>query len=428
MTGPGPAITINRMPVTPATPRLKRVTPGMWVALAWCAVTVYTFVSFVPLPAGGFPTFVDGGSSAGWHNATSRQEPTHLPVLFVAGVLAIAAAVLLSRRPLPAFALLLAASLTAASTHTATLQSAMDLPVENFLAADVALGFIAAHRSGRTSKAAGAMALATIGGWMAAKAFLAFPFKASMDVMVALTVAVAWLIGNSIHQTREHAQTLSARAAEQATISERLRISRELHDAVAHSIGIIALQSGAARRCMTTQPQEAHDAMAAVERASRETLSGLRRMLGALRQSDAAPLEPAPGLADVDGLAASTTAAGVHVEVLWRGEHRPLPREIDRSAFRIIQESVTNVVRHSGTKFCLVSVEHRGDELVVEIVDRGRGCAGTTGHGFGLTGMRERVGLLDGEFFAGPRPDGGFRVTARLPVPRTGAAVSIGGR
>jgi len=420
-------ITINAMLATPTFPRLKHLTPGMWVALTWCAVTVYTFVSFVPLPAKEFPTFINTENSDDWWSATSHQGPTHLPVLFLAGVIAIAAAMLLHRRPLPAFALLLAASLAAASTHTATVQSAMDLPVENYLAADVALGFIAAHRSERTSKAAAALALAAIGGWMATKAFMAFPFQASMDMMVALTVAVAWLIGNSIRQTREHAQALSARAAEQAVTSERLRISRELHDAVAHSVGIIALQSGAARRCMTTQPQEACEAMAAVERASRETLSGLRRMLGALRQSEAAPLEPAPGLADVERLAAATTAAGVHVELLWRGEPRPVPREIDQAAFRIVQESVTNVVRHAGTRSCRVSVEYRDDELLIEIVDRGRGRADAAGPGFGLAGMRERVALLDGEFSAGPRTGGGFRVRARIPVPET-AATSTGGR
>jgi signal transduction histidine kinase len=154
-------------------------------------------------------------------------------------------------------------------------------------------------------------------------------------------------------------------------------------------------------------------------------------MLGALREADRAP---APGLADLDRLAAATTAAGVHVDVRWRGEPgAALPPEIDLSAFRIIQESVTNVVRHAGTGSCRVTVDCRQEgELSIEVTDDGRGRGGTPGPagtpgavgapattatGYGLIGMRERVSLLHGDFSARPRPEGGFRVAARLPVP-----------
>jgi signal transduction histidine kinase len=225
-----------------------------------------------------------------------------------------------------------------------------------------------------------------------------------------------------MRQSHVHAETLRAQATVQAVTAERLRIARELHDMVAHSIGIIAIQAGVGSRVIDTQPAEARNALSAIEATSRETLSGLRRMLGALRraepgsESEAAPLDPSPGLADLDRLAATTADAGVRVEVQWRGQRRPLPADIDLSAFRIIQEAVTNVVRHAGTGHCRVSIDHQDEELSIEVVDDGRGCT-IAGTGYGVIGMRERVGLLHGDLSVGPRPEGGFRVAARLPVP-----------
>ncbi|MFE7566517.1 sensor histidine kinase, partial [Streptomyces sp. NPDC057539] len=262
------------------------------------------------------------------------------------------------------------------------------------------------------------------------------------EPFVALTAIIAWLIGNSVHQARAHTAELQARAAAQAITAERLRIAREMHDTVAHSIGIIALQAGAAARVVETQPARAREAMITVEHVGRETLAGLRRLLGALRQADqeqesatrdqeptghdqgrtqALP-QPAAGLADLARLAATTTAAGVRVEVWWQGERRPIPADIDLAAFRIVQEAVTNVVRHAGADGCRVRVDYREDELGIEVIDRGKGCGTNTktpDTGFGLVGMRERVALLHGHFTAGPRPGGGFRVAARLPVPTT---------
>jgi signal transduction histidine kinase len=238
-------------------------------------------------------------------------------------------------------------------------------------------------------------------------------------LLVLSLMAVAGLVGNSVRQARQYAQRLSARTAAAAVTGERLRISRELHDMVAHSIGIIALQAGAAARVIDTQPDGARQALIAVETTSRETLSGLRRLLGGLRDgelgAEPAPLQPAPGLADVGQLAAVTTAAGVRVDVHWHGERRPLPPDIDQSAYRIIQESVTNVVRHAGAPSCKVYITYLDGALSIEVTDRGWG--GADDAGFGLTGMRERVALLRGEFTAGPRPGGGFGVLARLPVP-----------
>jgi signal transduction histidine kinase len=380
----------RRMSVTPRPPLLKRLPPGVWMALSWCGVTVYAF-------AGG-----------------RTGDPllllaTAVPLVSLAG--------LLRRRPLPALALLLAGSLA----ETMVLHSPQ-IALLQFLVVDIAVCFIAATRPHRISIFAAVMTLGVLAGCVTTRGPRWFPVGTSTELAVASTTVIAWMIGNSMRQSRDYAETLRAQATAQAVTAERLRIARELHDMVAHSIGIIAIQAGVGSRVIDTQPSEARNALSAIEVTSRETLSGLRRMLGALRraepgqESEGAPLDPAPGLADLDRLAATTMDAGVRVEVRWRGQRRPLPADIDLSAFRIIQEAVTNVVRHAGTGHCRVSIDHRDEELSIEVVDDGRGCA-VEGTGYGLVGMRERVGLLHGDLSAGPRPEGGFRVEARLPVP-----------
>jgi signal transduction histidine kinase len=193
-----------------------------------------------------------------------------------------------------------------------------------------------------------------------------------------------------------------------------------LHDMVAHNVGIIAIQAGMGRRVIDSQPAEARDALAAIETTSRETLAGLRRTVGALRRAgpsaegDPDPLET-PGLADLARLVDKTRNAGLRVDVRRHGRPRPLPAEVDTSAFSIIQEAVTNVVRHAGAGRCQVSIDHGEGELSIEVTDDG--CGTPVGEaGYGIAGMRERADLLHGELSAGPRPEGGFRVTARLPL------------
>jgi signal transduction histidine kinase len=248
------------------------------------------------------------------------------------------------------------------------------------------------------------------------------PAVTPVTIAVPLVTIIAWLIGNSIRQAQSQAELVRAQAAAQTALAERLRIARELHDIVAHSIGIIAIQAGSGRRVFDARPDEARDALATIEATSRETLSGLRRMVTGLRRADPGPgpgqvpLGPAPGLAGIERLAAMTLDAGVRVDVDWRGSREQLPADIDASAFRIIQEAVTNVVRHAGTSQCQVSISQQDGELSIEVTDSGRG-GGLAGTGYGITGMRERAALLGGHFSAGPRPSGGFRVAARLPLP-----------
>jgi signal transduction histidine kinase len=250
---------------------------------------------------------------------------------------------------------------------------------------------------------------------------------------LALWFAVAWVFGGVYRKRREYLEALHEQTEARVVMAERLRIARELHDSVAHSIGIITVLSGAAARVVETKPEQTRQALTGIETTSRETLLELQRMLGALRRAEpddtmpqAAPLAPAGSLADVPQLAERTAGAGVRVHVTWRGERRVLPPEIELSAFRIIQESVTNVVRHSGARTCRVAVGYEPTGVRIEVVDDGddglggpgrpRFASGAGGSGFGLLGMRERVTLLSGQFSAGRRPEGGFRVTASLPA------------
>ncbi|WP_076431976.1 sensor histidine kinase [Microbispora rosea] len=410
------------MPVAPPSPSLKRLPPGTWVVLAWCGGMAVTFLLRLRLPGEWYPAMRPAAQFFRWDG---------LVHMALATALVPACGALLRRRPLPALVLGLAASVFG----TLPLGVA-EIPLPQFLAAEVAVFFIAAERPRGTGVVAVVMALATLGAHLAVRLMCGWPIGVSSETAVALTTVIAWLLGNSVRESREHAEELRARAATQAVSDERLRIARELHDMVAHSIGVIALQAGAARRVIDTQPERARDALGEIETAGRQTLSGLRRMLGGLRgpgqgrpaspgllgtasletaSLETAPLEPGAGLAGVDRLAATTTQAGVRVDVRRLGEPRPLPPEIDVSAYRIVQEAVTNVVRHAGTASCRVWIDYRDDEVRIEVLDDGRG--GDSGEGYGLIGMRERVGVLHGTFAAGPRPEGGFRVEARLPVP-----------
>lgn len=375
---------------------LKRVPPGVWVAAFWSTVIL---VRTLQRP--------DEPHRLLRYNGNIEDAP-----LLVTAVVTTLGSLLLFRGPLAAVAVALAGAVFSFG------MSVRETPFVLFLLADALVGYTAAIRSRRVSVLAAMLPVGTVAAdtvWRLAHGYV---FNPSVQGALASTVVIAWLIGNTIHQNRAYGDTVRVQATQQAVTAERLRIARELHDMVAHNIGIIAIQAGVGSRVMDTQPAETRNALNAIEATSRETLAGLRRMLGALRRSDqeSAPLDPLPGLAALDQLVGKTAAVGVRVDVRWQGGRRDLPSDVDLAAFRIVQEAVTNVVRHSGTRACSVTVDYRPDELAVDIVDLG--CGDTVaGSGYGIAGMRERVSLLHGEFSAGPRPEGGFRVAARLPVP-----------
>ena len=331
---------------------------------------------------------------------------------------------LLRRRPMTALAMMLLPMAVVATVFQPLYGAGYLYAIRNvqILAVDLAVAFIAANHARRTSLTAVGLTLfvqlvcAVYYGSWGQPYSRGTPFLTIIAFML-LALAVAWQVGSSVRQRREYADARRAQAAVQAVQAERLRIARELHDMIAHSIGVIAIQAGMGSRVIDTQPMEARNALTVIEDTSRETLAGLRRMLGTLRRADAsaAPTDVSPGLADLGRLAERSLNAGVRVDLRRRGSERTLPPDLDLSAYRIVQEAVTNVIRHSGATECRVVLDHRDDELFIEVTDDGRG--GVPGDGYGIPGMRERVSLLHGDFAAGPCPGRGFQVTARIPVP-----------
>ena len=247
-----------------------------------------------------------------------------------------------------------------------------------------------------------------------------------------LVLAAAWLLGHFVHDYRAHAARLEERTAElerareqlarRAVADERLRIARELHDVLAHSMSVIAVQSGVGAHVAETQPDEARKALLAVEATSRAALNELRRLLGVLRpDSDRqGQLAPAAGLAALDALLGRLAEAGLAVRLRGEGTRPQVPPGGDLSAYRIVQEALTNVLKHAGPARAQVTVCYGDRQVTVEVTDDGRGAAAATagggdGTGVGLIGLRERVALFGGDLEAGPRPGGGYRVAARLP-------------
>ncbi|GAA3214414.1 sensor histidine kinase [Dactylosporangium siamense] len=242
-----------------------------------------------------------------------------------------------------------------------------------------------------------------------------------------LLLAAAWAAGVAVHQHRRYTEEVlrhrirrveaEAEAARRRGADERIRIARELHDVVAHSMSVITVQAGYGRLVADRQPARAAEALAAIETVGRESLVELRRVLGVLRDQDQDPAgtAPAPGLADLPYLAAQTGAAGVDVEVTVAGAARPLAAGLELSAYRVVQEALTNVVKHAGTVDATVAVTYLDDALVVEVTDDGLGGERNP-DGHGLTGMRERVAVFGGTLRVGPLPGRGFQVRACFPA------------
>ena len=258
------------------------------------------------------------------------------------------------------------------------------------------------------------------------------PNSTTDDVIsVPVMFALGWLVGWSLRERTDRTEAAEERAriaelereaaARVAVAEERGRIARELHDVVAHAVSVIVLQVGAVRHRMPDTAAADRDALRNVEEAGRTALAEMRRLLAAMRDDGTAPeLSPTPGLDDLDRLVRDVRAAGLDVHVEVRGEPVALPRGLDLSAYRIVQEALTNSLKHSGTDLAEVVVTYSRDELCLQVRDHGhrveRAPIGANGGGHGLVGIRERVKLFDGSLDAGPAPGGGFLVRARLPL------------
>ena len=323
--------------------------------------------------------------------------------------------VLHRRFPLPVAAVVLVAELVYALGYYSAYPG---------LAAFVLVFGVAAHCDRRTSSTVAAATLVVMS--LAVSLQPAGVSDQSTWITTVLATAVAWLSGLNLRHRRARWAALEERThrlerereerARQAVVEERLRIARELHDVVAHSMSVIAVQSAVGHHVSDAQPEQARQALAAIETTSRSALAEMRRLLGVLRADDEQPgaLSPTPGLADIGPLVDQVTQAGIATTVTSEGTAIPLPDLLSLSCYRVIQESLTNVIKHGGSP-ASVLIRYGPETVDIEVVDAGpnepRGQHVVV-PGHGLVGMRERVGLFGGRFTAGPRPGGGFRVAA----------------
>jgi len=252
-------------------------------------------------------------------------------------------------------------------------------------------------------------------------------------ISVPILFTLVWIAGRTLrYQQREmRAARERARLAEgeretrarSAVAEERQRIARELHDVVAHSISVMTVQAGGVRRLLLPDQAREREALETIEATGREALAEMRRMLGILRQpTDEPTLAPQPSMASLSALVEHVREAGLPVEYRVEGEPIPLPPGVELSAYRIVQEALTNALKYAGPARAEVSVSYGRDALELEIVNDGRVDGDGDGSGHGLIGMRERVAVVGGTLEAGPRPEAdGFVVRARLPVKEAGA-------
>ncbi len=245
-------------------------------------------------------------------------------------------------------------------------------------------------------------------------------------VFTPVLFAIAWLAGFAIRERVVQAEAAEERAARAerereaaarlAVAEERARIARELHDIVAHAVSVMVLQVGAVRHKLPAEREEDREALTGVERTGRAARAEMRRLLGAMRRDGQdVELTPQPGLDSLEPLLDEVGRAGLPARLHVEGERVPLPRAVDLSAYRIVQEALTNALKHAQAGQADVTLRYGPGALDVEVRDDGRGAASTDGLGHGLVGIRERVKIYGGEMSAGPAPGGGFLLTARLP-------------
>jgi signal transduction histidine kinase len=339
------------------------------------------------------------------------------PDLLGYGLLAVYSAAVVIRRAAPVAAVivgLLIAILYAAADYPDALTPVVVLPIYTAAA-------VLPQRSGRV-----VLGIALVLGYLVTTLG-----PGPTDPTLLALILSAWLVGNYVGTRRsytaelEHKNRLLQEAqrdlADRAVADERLRIARELHDVVAHTMGVVAVHAGAGRLVADDDPAAARTALATIETATRSAMVEMRRLLGVLRggiDGQPAELGPAPGLGDLETLAAEVARSGVTVDIRVTGTPRPIAPGVDLSAYRIVQEALTNVIKHAAGSRAQVSVHYASDAVTVQVDNDGEMPArpAPTSPGLGLAGMRERVAVYNGEFSAGIRPDGGFRVVARLPL------------
>jgi signal transduction histidine kinase len=403
--------------LVPGPPLLARLWPRLAERLAdrpagpdlidW-AVAIGCFVAFtVPV--------LPGAGSAGRAGAAA-----------VLGVLAAAPLIVRRRFPVPVV-------LTVTAVYAAAaLANVSFTPFISNAGPDLAIAvFTAADRCGRAWSLRSAVT-ALVVTWVAHLVGIHLHPPHGQDAVEVIVVPVAWVLGDMVRSLRGYRQQVrfleSRRAAEEVRLAraeERVRLSREVHDVVSHSLSGIAVQAGVARMVLDKQPEQAGAALSAIETASRSALDELRGLLRQIRDPGDTDEVATPTLADLPALIGRLRGAGLDVTCRTTGQPQPHSTAVEFSAYRIVQEALTNVTRHATGARTRVEVEHGAGALTVRVADDGgRGVGGGStgarpsvgGSGLGLPGMRERAALLGGTLDAGPGPDGGFVVTARLPT------------
>ncbi len=316
--------------------------------------------------------------------------------------------------PVPVFVLVLAASLTG---------FALGIVRDGFVGAAFALYIVAiGQRPVPPRPTLGIAAIATVGLVVLVVAGGPVPLVADAGPLLVGLVLLAgsWTIGRAVRERRRFAERSAIQLAERAVTEERLRIARDLHDIVAHGLSIIVVKAATANHVAEARPDEARHALAVIESTGRSALAEMRRMLDVLRDEDPASetpdLAPAPGLDQLPALVERVATAGVRVDLSLSGTE-DVPEGVALSVYRIVQEALTNVVKHAAPAHCQVVVSTAGETVVVEVEDDGEraGISDLAGPGHGLLGMRQRVHALGGELSAGPAGRRGFRVVARIP-------------
>ena len=363
----------------------------------------------------------------------SREHLVTGPVWFRVFVAVVGASAVAFRRLAPSTLLVVAVT-------SSSVAWALGFERESFLTVALVLYVVASTRQPRRSGLALAGAVvATVVTYMAFQ----LPNRmgvspqwwqwASMAATSAAIESAGWALGVAVYRQRSYVAAVRVQAAQEvraqrelaarSAAEERLRIARELHDVVTHAMSVITVQAGVARYILPTRPEQTSDALEAIESTGRQALRDMRQLLGVLREDgESSPNGPAPGLSELDDLIEGTRAAGTAVELCVRGEVRPLPEGVELSAYRIVQEALTNVVKHAATDHARVVLAYEPEQLAIEVVDDGVGAraavgAAASGGGHGLIGMRERAALHGGSLEAGPLPVRGYRVAARLNAP-----------
>ncbi len=343
-----------------------------------------------------------------------RLGPGDWPHPIAVAVLAAAPLALRRRYPLAVLWIVLAAVLMAPA----------DTPRLTFYAGVIAAFSAAAYSPYRVPALASLVTAVLLVGVVTRDTTLpTVPSKYVPLLILVPTVVAAYGLRTWQLRTRESRIRLSTVEREQeealrrAAEHERARIARELHDVVTHNVSVMVIQAGAARKVMDVSSDLAREALLAVEASGRAAMSELRHVMGLLAMdSDGPDLAPQPGLDQLEDLVARVRDTGMPVELTVAGTPRSVPSGVELAAYRVVQEALTNAVKHAAGATAAVTVEYGADHLRVEVTDTGGGTAATTGTGRGLIGLRERLSVYSGTLHAGPRPLGGYRVTALIPL------------